>query len=183
MISGRTSAKRLIEKLQAQIERLRNFETPLQAAGVVVRDAAIMRFKTGGGDQQWAPSKKTQDRTVPPARKGGLPLTIAGHGQTGIDTGRLWQSIQVSPPDPSSVTIGTNVKYARWFQEGTGIFAGHTAWTIHPRNKKALSFDGFVVRSSTVPGQPPREFLVIGDSERSQIDRIFEAWIMQGALP
>jgi phage gpG-like protein len=165
VIRGRlVNAEAILASLRAQLARIQDFTTPLQQAGVVVRDAAIMRFKEQGGDQDWKPN------------------TRGGH--TGIDTGRLWQSIQVSPPAGNSVTVGTNVSYARWFQEGTGIFAGHSSWTVKPQNGKGLKFtiggETFVRREVTIPGQPPRPFLVLTDQERADIRDVFSRWITQG---
>lgn len=168
-------------RLQEQIARLNDLSVPLTRAGIIVRDAAVTRIKEQGGDETWAPSKKTLVRTIRPMRKGGLPLTIEGSGHTGIDTGRMWQSIGISQNNADSVTIGTNVRYARWFQEGTGIFAGHAPWTVHAKSKKALAFDGIVVKSATIPGQPGRVFLKIGDSERTKIRAAFEAWFLRGS--
>ena len=166
MLSARSNAEAIIAKLRLQIERMQDFTLPLQAAGVVVRDAAVLRFKMQGGDQTWAPNKRG--------------------GHTGIDTGRLWQSIAVSPPDPKAVTIGTNVRYARWFQEGTGIFAGHSAWTVRAKTAGALAFsvggETYVRRSVTIPGQPPRPFLVVTEAERSKINEIFQTWILKGVV-
>lgn len=167
MIRGRLSnADAVLSKLRAQIERIQNFEVPLQQAGVLARDAAIMRFKEQGGDQTWKPNKRG--------------------GHTGILSGRLWQSIQVSPPAGNTVTVGTNVKYARYFQQGTGIYAGGSPWTIHPKKAKALAFTiggtAYVRRSVTIPGQPPRPFLVITDDNKAAIKAVFTRWIMQGAV-
>lgn len=172
MISAHSNAQRLVDKMQAQIERLQNFTIPLQAAGVVVRDASVKRFRSN----TWAPD---------------APSTIAAKGSSrpGIDTGRLRQSIQVSPPSPTSVTISTDVKDARWFQEGTGVFAGHSAWTIRPKSKKALAFtiggQTYVRRSVTMQGQPPRPFLdsTLLDEVRPKLAAIFETWIMRGVVP
>jgi phage gpG-like protein len=172
LIGASSSAKAIVDRLQAQMERLRDFATPLQAAGNVVRDASVKRFT----DNDWAPD---------------APSTIAkkGSSRPGIDTGALRNSIQVSPPDANSVSIGTNLKYARWFQEGTGIYAGHSEWTIRPKAGQALAFeggDGIVIRRAvTAKGQPARPFLDrdLLDSVRPDITAIFESWIMRGTLP
>lgn len=163
MISARLkNAQALLGRLKQQVERLRDLSVPLQAAGLVVRDAAVMRFKQQGGDQTWRPNRRG--------------------GHTGIDSGRLMSSIQVSPLGSSAVVVGTNVFYARWFQEGTGIYAGHSAWTVTPTTKKALAFSAgglsLVRRAVTIPGQPARRFLVVTDTERSKIKAIFQHWFM-----
>lgn len=51
-----------------------------------------------------------------------------------VDTGRLKGSINVAKRGPLFYTIGSNVKYARWVDEGT------KPHIIRPREKKALAF-------------------------------------------
>ena len=161
MIGGSSNAGEVLAKLQAQVARLSDFSVPLAQAGVVVRDAAVMRIKDQGGDQQWPPNKRG--------------------GHTGIVTGRMMSSIQVSPVTDNRVTVGTNLDYAKWFQEGTGIYAGHSAWTIKPKTKKALAFMvggvKYVRRSVTMPGQPKRPFLLVTDTERGEIRDVFVRWL------
>lgn len=156
--------ERVIEQLRAIAQRAQDLSVPLTRAGIIVRDSAVMRIKDQGGDQQWQPNKRG--------------------GHTGIDTGRMMNSIAISQSGPRSVTIGTNVKYARWFQEGTGIFAGHSPWMIAAKDKKALAFTSggktYVRRAVTMPGQPPRPFLLITEREREKITDAFRRWIMEG---
>lgn len=153
-------AKRIIEHLRTQIARVQDMSVPLAQTGVLLRDSAIRRFKQQGGDVTWIPNKRG--------------------GHTGIDTGRLMGSIAIAQTDPNSVTVGTNVRYAKWFQEGTGIYAGRSPWTIVPKNGKALAFTiggvKYVRRSVTIPGQPARPFLLVSDSDRQKIHRIFQRW-------
>ena len=156
---------RLRIRLEQMLERARNLEQPLNAAGVAVRDAAVNRIKQQGGDQSWPPNKRG--------------------GHTGIDTGRMMGSLAVSQVGPGTVQVGTNVFYARFFQEGTGVFAGRSAWVVRPKAGKALHwFDQggeHFAKSVTIPGQPSRPFLLIGSNERALIERIFTRWIGEGA--
>jgi phage gpG-like protein len=93
----------------------------------------------------------------------------------------MMSSIQVSPVAQNAVSVGTNLQYAKWFQEGTGIYAGHTPWTINPKSKKALAFTSggveYVRRSVTIPGQPKRPFLLVADQQKSDIRDVFVRWI------
>lgn len=161
MLGGSSNADVILAKLQAQAERLSNLTVPLTQSGVIVRDAAVMRIKDQGGDQNWPPNKRG--------------------GHTGIDTGRMMSSIQPSPVTDNSISIGTNLNYARWFQEGTGIYAGHSPWTVKPKTKKALAFMvggvQYVRRSVTIPGEPKRPFLLIEDEQRNQIRDVFVRWL------
>ncbi|HEX3456650.1 MAG TPA: hypothetical protein VHR97_01730 [Candidatus Baltobacteraceae bacterium] len=162
MIGGSSNADELVAKLDAQIKRLSNFEVPLARSGDYVRSASVMRIKQQGGDIVWIPNKRG--------------------GHTGIDTGRMMGSIQVSPVANNSVSVGTDVPYARWFQEGTGIYAGHTPWTIVPTNGKALKFVSggvtYLRRKVIMPGQPGRVFLTITDRDRQNLLEIWRQWVM-----
>jgi phage gpG-like protein len=161
MIGGSSNAEQILAKLRAQAARLSDLSVPLTQAGIVVRDAAVMRIKEQGGDQDWLPNKRG--------------------GHTGIDSGRMMSSIQVSPVAQNAVSVGTNLQYAKWFQEGTGIYAGHTPWTIKPKSKKALAFTSggveYVRRSVTIPGEPRRPYLLITDTEKAGIRDVFYHWI------
>lgn len=85
-------------------------------------------------------------------------------GQTLVDAGRLRDSI-VSEAGPSSVTVGTNVLYARIHQLGG---------TIRPKTADRLRFrlagGQFVaVHSVTLPARP---YLGIGAEDRTDIESI-----------
>jgi phage gpG-like protein len=161
-----TGADALVVRFQKMLERMQDLSQPLNAAGVVVRDAAVMRIKNQGGDQSWPPNKRG--------------------GHTGILSGRMWQSIAVTPID-GGVQIGTNVvapsgvSYPTLFQEGSGIFAGRSAWTVKPKTAAALYWEdaggGHFAKSAFIPGQPARPFLLIGDSERTRISALFARFI------
>lgn len=165
MIRVTANTEAVIHRLRKTIERMSDLSVPLTRAGNVVRNDAVWRIKQQGGDQVWVPNKRG--------------------GHTGIDTGRMWQSIQVGQPNGRSIQVGTNVRYARFFQEGTGIFAGHSPWTIVPKKGKALAFSiggaKFVRRSVTIQGQPARPFLLISDTARAKIRGIFKKWIVVGS--
>lgn len=202
-------ANQLIARVHGIQGRLANPQPALFAAGVVVRDAAVMRIKLQGGDQEWTPSKKTQVQTFTLSRdpyklgKDGKKhrirrngkllakddsVSTGGGGHTGIDTGRLMGSIGVNADD-SSADIGTNVQYARWFQEGTGIFAGHSEWTVAASKGKALRWMvggvPFFARSVTQQGAPARPFLLVTAVERDKVLAIFRKFILGGdaAIP
>lgn len=97
---------------------------------------------------------------------------IGGSGPKRVDTGHLRSSIKhqlVIRPEGLSVRIGTNVYYARFIHDGTGIY-GPKKRVIKPRRAKALvwrsqkygqksgNFRGFVVVKS-VKGIKPNPFL------------------------
>ncbi|MBD5603541.1 MAG: hypothetical protein IAI48_00370 [Candidatus Eremiobacteraeota bacterium] len=82
--------------------------------------------------------------------------------------------------------IGTNVPYAKIFQFGSGEYgvgpnAGHTAWTIRPVGKQALSwvFGGkrFFARSVTITGQPSRPFLFFDEPLVDAIKDAFARYV------
>ena len=83
-------------------------------------------------------------------------------------TGRLADSI-VTAHDDTTAAVGTNVVYARIHNNG-GTTKAHM---IRPKNKKALSFNGRVVKSVRHPGSkiPARPFLKLTpDDEREIVD-------------
>lgn len=97
---------------------------------------------------------------------------IGGSGPKRVDTGHLRSSIKhqlVIRPIGLSVRIGTNVYYARFVHDGTGIY-GPRKRVIRPKRAKALvwrsqkygqksgKFRGFVVAKS-VKGMKPNPFL------------------------
>jgi len=120
---------RLRASLALRIRANQDLSVPLAAAGALTRDAAVRQFAVGG-DPSWPPSRKTQDITFGTGRNA---VTLSGHGQTGVDTGALMRSIAVEPVSGNVVKIGTNVAYARYMQFGTGEYAGHSAWTVRPK--------------------------------------------------
>lgn len=97
---------------------------------------------------------------------------IGGSGPKRVDTGHLRSSIKhhlVIRPEGLSVRIGTNVYYARFVHDGTGLY-GPKHMVIKPKRAKALvwrsqlhgqksgKFRGYVVVKS-VKGMRPNPFL------------------------
>jgi phage gpG-like protein len=156
------------EALSANLQQIKqnaaSLQTPLLNSAILVRDEAVLNIKAQGRPT-WIPNQRG--------------------GHTGIDTGRLWQSIGISAATGTSIRVGTNVKYAGYFQYGTGIYAGHSAWTIRAVNGRALAFtiggSKFFRRSVTIKGQPARPFLFIDDPLRARITQTFAAWLMGAA--
>lgn len=86
-----------------------------------------------------------------------------------VDTGRLRASITtqlISYNGRPAVRVGTNVKYARYVHDGTGIFGPYSE-VIRPKTKKALSWvtkgkgrkKGNRVFAKYVIGMRPNPFL------------------------
>lgn len=158
-----TGLAELRARINAMKERAANIEPALKRAGMVVLKAAKDHIKSGAGDQgPWPPNIT------------GTPLLRR--------TGRLWNSLSVGGSDSlyevsgSSVRVGTNVPYARWLQEGTGIYAGRGR--IYPKHAKVLAWDGIVVRS--IKGTPPRRYLYIDDAQAKVIRAVFSSYILCG---
>jgi hypothetical protein len=83
----------------------------------------------------------------------------------GVDTGRLRSSITVSlvaAGTKIAVRVGTNVQYALWHHEGTGIY-GPRHQPIRPVRAKVLVFkpkgSSVTVFARQVRGQPGTKFL------------------------
>ncbi len=88
----------------------------------------------------------------------------AGHLKR-IDTGRLTTSIHTSVVTiggQPQVRVGTNVYYARWVHNGTGIY-GPRHTRITPKHARRLRFrprGGPYVFRRSVAGMKPNHFLV-----------------------
>lgn len=155
----------MLATLRVRADRATNVRPFLLAAGVKVRDAAVLRIRSGGPG--WAPDAPST-------------VTMKGSSRPGVDTGTMMSSITVdADAQPGSVTIGIQgpaanrvttggvalVNYAYWFQYGTGVYAGHQPWTIVAINAKALHWRAggreYFARSVFALGQPPRPFLYI----------------------
>lgn len=74
-------------------------------------------------------------------------LLLSGGGASHpkrVDTGHLRSSIQVQIRQVGgnpAIRIGTNVKYARWVHDGTGLY-GPRHRLIRPKKAKVLRFNG-----------------------------------------
>lgn len=122
-----------------------------QLAGVLL--FAVEENFAQGGRPAWAGLKPP----VAKRRQGGQLL---------VDSGRLKNSLTVHA-DATSAVVGTNVKYAAIHQ-----FGGQTApHVIKPRYKKALAFNGLVVKQVNHPGSriPARPFLALTDADEAKI--------------
>lgn len=120
----------LLARLQKSVEDL----TPAMAlVGQTLVQRVRMSFVRGRSPwgQQWAPLKM----------RDGQPL---------VDTGRLRDSV-VYAAQAKSVTVGTNVQYARTHQFGARI-APKTAKALRFRNQKAGAW--VFARAVTVPPRP-----------------------------
>jgi phage gpG-like protein len=144
----------LRQRLDAIKNRAANPGPGLLRAGMVVVAATKDHIKSGGPG--WPPNHT------------GTPLLFK--------TGRLMNSLTVNV-DGDTAEVGTNVFYARWLQEGTGIY-GPTGQRIFPKTKKALAWDGHVVRS--IAGMQPRRFLYIDAAQAQKIRDVFANYIVNG---
>lgn len=157
------------DALRARLARMtantQNLEPALLRSGLVVLKAAQQRINSGGPG--WAPNAT------------GTPLLH--------QTGRLLSSLTVGGADSvsqvsgSEIVVGTNVKYARWLQDGTGIF-GPTGEPITPKNGKFLVFNlgGAKIFARSVKGTPPRRFLFVDDQIATRVRAIFAKHVLGG---
>ena len=157
----------LRQRVNAMKQASSNLEPAYLRAGMVVLRAAKDHIKSGAGDQgPWAPNQT------------GTPLLFR--------TGRLINSLTINGPDSvtnltsGGIEVGTNLPYAAWNQQGTGIY-GARGTRIFPTTKKALAFNGFVVKS--IAGTPPRRFLYIDDAQAQIIRGVFAAYILANPMP
>lgn len=155
-----------VTELRARIAgirgRLANFGPGLMRAALVVLKFAQQNIAVGGPG--WAPNLS------------GTPLLRR--------TGRLINSLalggdgNVDDINGMSIRVGTNVPYAKWLQDGTGVYAGHGP--IRPRNGRALAFESggqtFVRRS--VKGVPSRPYLYITDPVAQRVMAVWQSFLL-----
>jgi phage gpG-like protein len=159
-ITGLQSLKKRVADIR---ERIANPRPGLTRAALVVLKAARERIKSGGPG--WAPNVT------------GTPLLFK--------TGRLINSLTLGGPgneadyNGNSMTVGTNLPYARYLQEGTGVY-GPTGRRIVPKSGKVLAFtiNGVPVYARSVEGMPPRPFLYVTDEIRQQARAVYGRYIM-----
>jgi phage gpG-like protein len=152
-------------RIAAMSKRTQDLEPVLLQAGSYVLKSARTRIKTSGGDTAW------------PANISGTPLLF--------DTGRLMNSLEVSGSgniadlSGSKIRVGTNVFYARWLQEGTGIF-GVRGEPIVPQQAKALAFKigGKMRFFKSIKGTPKRPYLYVNEEDSQAVGRIFGKYII-----
>jgi phage gpG-like protein len=161
-----------LAELRARLERMRsatqNLQPALLRSGLVAMKAAQDRIDAGGPG--WAPNLS---HTPLLHRTGRLlaSLTVGGSGS-------------VSQLTTNEIVVGTNVEYAVWLQDGTGIYAGGSP--ITPKSKKFLAFDigGTHVFVRSIKGTPSRRFLFIDQQVSDRVAEIFAKHVMgtaQGA--
>jgi phage gpG-like protein len=120
----------------------RRVERPLHAIGVYMIGSVEKNFEAQGRPEKWTPlSPATLRGRRGRGGKGKYGKTVAlGAGGTGakilMDTGRLKNSIKekIQLSTDSSVSIGSNVKYARRQQKGfpRGEGRGHSRTPARP---------------------------------------------------
>lgn len=156
----------LRKKYQKIHERFVNTEPVLLRIGVAgLREAR--RLIQSGGDGRWPPNMA------------GNPLLR--------QEGTLMRSLAVGGGDnvtdvaATRVRYGTNLPYARWLQEGTGIY-GKQGTPIVPINAKVLAFkiNGKMYFARSIKGTQPRVFLSITDDLRLVFRRILQKYFFQG---
>jgi hypothetical protein len=86
-------------------------------------------------------------------------------GPKRVDTGRLRASINTQLTERGGmlvVLVGTNVRYARWVHDGTGLY-GPRGTRIRPRRAKRLRFSpkgsGVIIYRRSVKGMIGNPFL------------------------
>lgn len=121
-----------------------------RALGLVFLRWIDQNFKEQGKERKWAPLRPS---TIAGRRKG----RGTGSAQALQDTGRLKQSFSVLKDDGVSITVGTNLLYAKFHHKGTGPYE------IRPKQKRYLKFmtpNGFrFARNVSHPGIPSRPLI------------------------
>ena len=130
-------------------KRLTRPQQALRECGLVLLRSIAKTFKAGGRPVRWKPSARAK---------------MTG-GKTLLKTARLLRSITMDVSG-KTLTVGTNVKYARILHEGGDIT---------PKTAKALkaNIPGVGWRTMKKVTIPARPFLVIQDADWRVFNRIF----------
>ncbi len=171
------------QRIADMTERAANLEPALLRAGSVVLRAAQKRIDAGGPG--W------------PANLSGTPLLRRPDGGTLYRSLTIGASDNIAEVGSSSIRVGTNVFYAAWNQEGTGIY-GARGSRIYPTSAQALAFtlagplglgskkgraasSKVIVRS--IKGDPARPFLIIDQPTAQAAAAVFRDYLIGGAAP
>jgi phage gpG-like protein len=127
----------------------------------------------GRGGGTWAPTLETQ-RGAPLFRTGRLINSLTMDVRGGVGTG----GIAKLEDGGRSIVVGTNVEYARWMQEGTGIY-GPTGQRIEATGR-ALTFviNGKRAFAKSVKGSPKRPFLYIDEKLAADVRDVYARFVM-----
>ena len=163
----RTSIEGL-DALRVRLDKIKdntaNLDPALLRAGAAVLKSAKQHIDYGG-DPAWKPNLSG----TPLLRKTNVlynSLTEAASGN-------------VTETSGAQIRVGTNVYYARWLQDGTGVY-GTRGSPITSTDKKALKFKigGKVVYAKSVKGVPKRPYLYFDEQNTRAVARIFGDWVL-----
>lgn len=163
-VTGLSSLRRRVAALRA---RAQDTQTGLKRMGLVVLKAARERIKAGGyGD--WAPNS------------GGNPLLRR--------SGRLINSLTVGDPDNdyeangSTMSVGTNLKYAGYVQRGTGIYgpSGQPLTSTLPGGFLRFAIGGVVFYRRSIKGSPQRPFLFVDGDTKDAAINAYRKYVLGG---
>lgn len=122
-------------------------------------------------------SKINTQSTIRALTKSGLLVEGTAKELCPVDDGQLRQSINSKVIDNRNASIGTNVEYAPYVHQGTGIYA-----TNGDGRKTPWSYKDAEGKWHTTRGQQPNPFLERAlDNERNKIIKIFREEI-RGAV-
>lgn len=155
----------LNEHLTALYQRLNGDLTPLmRGIGALLEGSTRDRFRTkrDPGGVAWANL---------------APETVKSKNARGgilVDHGDLMRSITYHASS-QAVAVGTDRPYGKYHQTGTNPYI------IRPKDKKALSFNGVVVKQVNHPGLPARPFLGLSTDDKAEIRELINDF-MSGVI-
>lgn len=153
MINFESNAEALSLRIQQRAAQMANLSDALTKSAAQAVSTTKRRFR----DNDWAANAASTIR-----RK--------GSDRPGINTGKLRQSIAASDLTENSISIGTNVAYAKYLQFGT---------RDHERGSAFVTKQG--PRARAHHGAPARPFLYFDDPLRAKIVAIFRKTLFSTA--
>lgn len=160
-----TGLTELRAKLDAMSKRATNMHDGLHAAGEIALQSARDRIAAGGPG--WTPNLNGN----PLLNRSGALLASLNYGGNG----------NIERYDGEAIEVGTNLPYARYMQEGTGIY-GPTGQRIQAKGKAmAFSLGGKTVFAKSIAGSPKRAFLLLDEETDAKIAAKLHEYITVGS--
>jgi phage gpG-like protein len=106
---------------------------------------------------------KTKRKNAPTAKAIAKATAAAGNRRVLWDSGRMLNKSLHPEVSSDAVTIGFDVAYAAYHHYGT------SSYTIRPKNKQALKFNGRILKSVLHPGLPARPLLGFPEGDKQAV--------------
>lgn len=182
--------KALLDRLASISNDIEDLSPAMLAIGEVLSESTKDRFETSTAPDgsPWAKnapltvldvheriinSSKSKNRFANAA-------VVSGNKKPLIDSGLLRDSIRYQLTNGGKgVEIGTDRFAGEWEGGAAALHFGTQPHVIKPKSKKALAFNGVVVKRVNHPGLPARPFLGISEADEKEVLEILNVFLAQ----